>query len=44
MMNFFQASQFSKDTALLCEDAFESLPYHRHMNYIDVTVRLCSEM
>ncbi|WAR12017.1 RTTN-like protein [Mya arenaria] len=38
------ASRLSKETLFLCEGAFDSLPYHRHMNYITETVRLCSDI
>ncbi|XP_052818061.1 rotatin-like [Mya arenaria] len=39
-----EASRLSKETLFLCEGAFDSLPYHRHMNYITETVRLCSDI
>ncbi|XP_052815197.1 rotatin-like isoform X2 [Mya arenaria] len=39
-----EASRLSKETLSLCEGAFDSLPYHRHMNYITETVRLCSDI
>ncbi|WAR12019.1 RTTN-like protein, partial [Mya arenaria] len=32
-----EASRLSKETLSLCEGAFDSLPYHRHMNYITET-------
>ncbi|XP_052274853.1 rotatin-like isoform X2 [Dreissena polymorpha] len=39
-----EASRLSKDTLSLCEGAFDSLPYHRHMAYVTETVRLCSDI
>ncbi|WAR12035.1 RTTN-like protein, partial [Mya arenaria] len=39
-----EASRLSKETLSLCEGAFDSLPYHRHMNYITETIRLCSDI
>ncbi|KAL4234763.1 hypothetical protein ACF0H5_006405 [Mactra antiquata] len=39
-----EATRMSKDTLSMCEGAFISLTYHRHMNYVTELVKLSSDI